>query len=666
MAGPDQVRAWAGSSSVGRSRSPYRHDDHALDDAPAMLLIRVAWAGRTSTYDQQDPTLSLPRQLRASQLVLPADALIVAHFYDIESGRKDLAARGRGTAHEQFTIPIPRDGGIQELLAEAERPDRRFDVVICESIDRIARRTYIGTEIEHRLERAGVRLLAADEPFQLATTGGRKAKVATQLLTRRVKQGISEFYVVEMLEKSWDGFAVHTEEGFNIGKPCYGYQARRVPHPVPAKRAKGQKKTFLEPDPLQAPVVKRIFAWRLEERLSYRAIADRLNTDPASNPTPTPVDPGRAVGRWTYSNVRDILTNPKHTGHMVWNRHARKSGSNLANPVAAWIWSPEPVHEALVTLDTYIQVQAVGGHRFGSRSTPGPNTNHPHTKRSYLLRTYLFCEMCGRRMFGKTRHGYPYYVCAPKKGYVPDGHPGSAFVREDVLIDGLNTFLGDHVFGAYRHSLLDASIRDLDLTARQDREQQVTALRRAITDTDVKIKRTVRNLELVDDPDQDFIRDINDRRSELRAQRQQLETQLAEVEDRIDQTPNPDLIDALPHATIQIDELPDDLARALFEALRLEIHYNKTTNRATCRVTLTGQTIDAARQTVHRAATAARRHPHHPEHQADHPDGLQGRLDPSRAVPTVAEPSRNRRTNEQLRADGRLSIEARFSAPTAD
>jgi hypothetical protein len=42
----------------------------------------MAWAGRTSTYDQQDPTLSLPRQLRASQLVLPEGALIVAHFYD--------------------------------------------------------------------------------------------------------------------------------------------------------------------------------------------------------------------------------------------------------------------------------------------------------------------------------------------------------------------------------------------------------------------------------------------------------------------------------------------------------------------------------------------------------------------------------------------------------
>jgi hypothetical protein len=48
-------------------------------------VIRAAFAGRTSTYDQQHPTLSLPRQLRASQAVLPDDAVIVAHFYDVET-----------------------------------------------------------------------------------------------------------------------------------------------------------------------------------------------------------------------------------------------------------------------------------------------------------------------------------------------------------------------------------------------------------------------------------------------------------------------------------------------------------------------------------------------------------------------------------------------------
>ncbi len=202
-----------------------------------------------------------------------------------------------------------------------------------------------------------------------------------------------------------------------------------------------------------------------------------------------------------------MLTNPKYTGHMVWNRRARKSGGNTANPLSAWVWSPQPVHDVLVDLDTFIQVQQISGHRFGFRSTPEPN-RHPHTRRSYLFRTYLCCQLCGRRMFGKTRRRSAYYVCAPKKGYLPPDHAsgGSYFLREDVLIDKLKEFLAEHVFGAYRRHLLDAHLRHLDQSARQEREQQLTTLRRSIDDTDTKIRRIIRNLELVDDPDPDLTR----------------------------------------------------------------------------------------------------------------------------------------------------------------
>jgi site-specific DNA recombinase len=583
---PQAIRDWAGPRRVGGSRAA------GGGEQPVPGVVRAAFAGRTSTYDMQDPTLSLPRQLRASQAVLPADAVIVAHFYDIESGRKSLADRGHGHAHEQFQIPVPRDGGIADLLAEAERPDRRFDVVICESIDRIARRTYIGTEIEHRLELAGVRLVAADEPVILSS-GGRKAKTATQVLTRRVKQGVAEWYVLEILEKSWGGFEMHTEAGFNIGMPCYGYQARRVPHPVPAKRAKGIRKTRLEPHPDQAPVVRRMFAWRAGEQMSYQAIADRLNTDLALNPPPVPVDPGRSVGRWTYSNVRDVLTNPKHTGHMVWNRRARKgSGKNRMNPVGEWVWSPEPVHEALVDLEAFVRAQEVAGHRERSHATSGLS-RHAQARRVYPLRSYVFCRLCGRRMFGITDHGTPYYACAPKKPYRPDGHPAVLRVRQDHLLDGLTRFLAGNVFGPYRHTLLDASQTILAQAAAAEHAAQVTALRRAISDTDAKSSRLIRTLETADDLDPDFIGGIKQRRAELRAQKQALERRIAKAQEQAQDTRNPALLDHLPVTAIDLDGMPDDQSRRLFEALRLEIRYDPATRMADCSVTLSGDTIDA-------------------------------------------------------------------------
>lgn len=258
-------------------------------------LVRVAWVGRTSTFDQQDPTLSLPRQLRACQQVLPEGAVITAHFYDVESGRTALEDRGRGSAHRLMEIPVPREGGIGDLLEEAVGPGRRFDAVICESIDRIARRTHVATEIEYRLEQAGVVLWAADEPIRV-TGRSRRARSATEVLTRRVKQGVAEWYVTELLEKSWAGFETHTEQGCNVGKPCYGYRARRVPHPVPARRVKGIRKTLLEAHPVEGSVVSKCFAWRVAKELSYQQIAGRLNADLLTNPPPTPVDAARGRG----------------------------------------------------------------------------------------------------------------------------------------------------------------------------------------------------------------------------------------------------------------------------------------------------------------------------------------------------------------------------------
>jgi hypothetical protein len=53
---------------------------------------------------------------------------------------------------------------------------------------------------------------------------------------------------------------------------------------------------------------------------------------------------------------------------------------------------------------------------------------------------------------------------------------------------------------------------------------------------------------------------------------------------------------------VDLHDLPDELSRRLFEALRLEIHYDYSARTATCRVTLLGDTIkvvtNASREAV--------------------------------------------------------------------
>ncbi|MGF6884803.1 hypothetical protein ABIA39_007016 [Nocardia sp. GAS34] len=70
-------------------------------------------------------------------------------------------------------------------------------------------------------------------------------------------------------------------------------------------------------------MVERMFKWRLEERVGYAEIADRLNGARELNPPPTPVDPATAVGVRTWTDVRDVLSGP--LSECVWSPPSLKT-----------------------------------------------------------------------------------------------------------------------------------------------------------------------------------------------------------------------------------------------------------------------------------------------------------------------------------------------------
>jgi DNA invertase Pin-like site-specific DNA recombinase len=547
---------------------------------------RLAFVGRTSTDDLQDPTISIPRQLQASWAALPADAAIVAFFFDVETGRADPATRGHGRAHEQFDLPLRRDGGIQDLLEEASRPDRRFDAVICESVDRIARRTFYGVAIEHALEQSGVPLLAADEPGSITDPRGTHA---TRVLTRRVKQGIAEWYVLDMLEKSRAGFEEHTRQGFNIGSTPYGYNAQRVPHPVPAKRAAGNSKTRLVPDPTTAPVVAQIFAWRVEQRMSYAAIAAHLDADPSRFPPPKPTDARRAVGHWTSHSIRGILGNPKYTGYMVWNRRATKRGGKV-NAVTDWVCSAEPTHPPIISIATFTAAAEVGRSRQGSRGGAGRNS-HPATRHTYLLRGYVFCTQCGRRMYGSVRRSHVYMMCPPKPArQAKPSHAGTVSVREEDLLDGLRQFLDKHLLGTERTRLAADTLRDNTKQADVHRRRRLDELDAQIQDLNQRRARLVACLEESTIPDSDLVHSVQVRMAELRAGLDQAQTARRDLAQQLLDEPNLELLDLLPTGRIRLD-MPEPMLRQMFDLLRLEIHFDGRGRDITCRCTLNAVTI---------------------------------------------------------------------------
>jgi hypothetical protein len=116
----------------------------------------------------------------------------------------------------------------------------------------------------------------------------------------------------------------------------------------------------------------------------------------------------------------------------------------------------------------------------------------------------------------------------------------------------------------------------------------------------------MRNFELVEEPDQELIKDINARRAELRAERARLDDQLADLQEQSAQAPNPRLLARLPVTPVDLAEMPDELSRQLFEALRLEMIYDLEYHQVRIRVTLTGDTIDTVSRTAERVVVPFR------------------------------------------------------------
>ncbi len=243
---------------------------------------------------------------------------------------------------------IPRDGGIADLLHEAKSPAPDFAFVVCEDIERSARSMYNSLKLERELQDQGIPLFATDEPFNIEGIN------ATTILVRRVKQGVAEWFRLQLKGKVWNGLKEHSLDGWNLGRPPVGYLGEKHPHPNPIKAAEGRTKTRLIQDPVYGPVIGQIYRWRVSEHLGKPTIRARLAADPHAYPPPGP------TAGWSLALVDEILSNPKYTGHQVMGRRRRKGGKKIWTPPQEWIWTPEPTHPALVDKATWDAAQQMG------------------------------------------------------------------------------------------------------------------------------------------------------------------------------------------------------------------------------------------------------------------------------------------------------------------
>ncbi|MGH2708935.1 MAG: recombinase family protein, partial [Actinomycetota bacterium] len=344
-----------------------------------------------------------------------------------------------------------------------------------------------------------------------------------------------------------------------------------------------------------------IFLWRVVEGLGYDAIETRLNADLDRCPPPTSPDPARCRQHWSRSSVREILHNPKYTGFMVWNRRATKKGGRV-NSEDAWVWSPEPVHEPIVTMEMYRAAGGVAASTRKSRQAPGLDARHPQTKRCYLLRSFVFCELCGNRMSGKTIRRHSYFACEPPKNLGPKAaitlpdHPPCVYVREDALEEGVVRFFSERVFGPRRRELLEEQLGRTENEVDKESPLRIQALQRHLGEIEKRQTRQVRALEADDDADGLLLRQVRLRLTELEEERQQTLGRLAALEAAAPVAADRhavDVLDCLPILDFELRGAPEEKVRRLYEAFRLRVRYDKAAMLMRCEVTVDVQDFES-------------------------------------------------------------------------
>ncbi|MBK5307781.1 MAG: recombinase family protein [Frankiaceae bacterium] len=444
-------------------------------------MTKFAFYGRVSTEDQQDPASSRGWQLsRSTALITPHDGQVVAEYFDIGLSR---------------SLPWKRRPEAARLLQDLARPNRGFDAVVIGEPARAFYGNQFGLTFPVFVH-YGVQLWVPEVGG--AVDPGSDAHDLVMSLYGGMSKG--ERNRIKIRVRSAMAAQAATEGRFLGGRPPYGYRlADAGPHPNPGKAAIGQRLHALEPDPVTASAVARIFAEYLRGQGIW-AIAEGLTADGV--PSPSGHDPARNRHRigiaWSKGAVRAILLNPRYTGRQVWNKQRKEEILLDVEDVAAghetkmrwntkddWIWSQGVVHQPLVEDEVFQQVQAL----FAARGrTPTERKNRPAV-RPYALRGLMTCGLCGRKMESLWANERAHYRCRYPREYAASralDHPKNVILREDLVLPTLDRWLASLFDEEHRDATIDAMAQH---QANPVEDARVEAARRRIEDCNKRLAK---------------------------------------------------------------------------------------------------------------------------------------------------------------------------------
>lgn len=177
------------------------------------------------------------------------------------------------------------------------------------------------------------------------------------------------------------------------------------------------------------------------------------------------------------------------------------------------------------------------------------------------------------------------------------------YVREDRLLDCVQTFFAQRVLGQDRAVLLRHQMAKQGTHEHQDHKKRIAAVETTIAELgrrqdNLMDEREAKTIDNNDEAGRAWAERLRARFADLENQRR---AKLAELDElRIvaerEQPQQPELLDMLPQLSLDLADAPDPLQRGLYEACGMKIYYDHATRNVTIRATLRGETVPAVEQ----------------------------------------------------------------------
>jgi len=184
-------------------------------------------------------------------------------------------------------------------------------------------------------------------------------------------------------------------------------------------------------------------------------------------------------------------------------------------------------------------------------------------------------------MQGKTRKGNTYYACGYRISYGDKaahalGHGKWQYVREDRITDLIDHFFTTRIFGPARIAHFKAQHADLARELAHRDDGQHARLTHQLADIDQRLQRQLAAIEAGVDAIL-----VGDRIRALKAERQQIEATIAQLDDDRRQRTGLDLDDAgavpdaLPDLRDALAAADPQLRRQIYDAFRLAVEIDR-------------------------------------------------------------------------------------------